>query len=198
MKSDVGRGTLILAAALICISACSGRAVPAARPAMPGAIRIADGRPPGTLPYAGSEACRVCHEEIYSFWRSTAHAGSLKSLVPSGDRDTPSCLRCHATGFGERTGYGEDGAAEGLGAVSCESCHGPAALHARSPAAAYALPDGGSGCPPCEIRKVCRRCHTLLRSPRFELARDLGTVACRISPERRQVAEPPAGGEEAP
>ena len=179
MRSDRGQGALILLCAAILAAGCGSRHAPISRPDGPAKIVLAEGPPVPAVSYAGSAACLPCHGAVYAFWSGTAHAGSLARLASSGDGGNPSCLRCHATGFGEGSGYGDAGASGGLGAVGCESCHGPAALHASNPEAATASAQAGRDCPPCEIQKVCRRCHTLARSPEFQLARDLAAVACR-------------------
>jgi hypothetical protein len=36
----------------------------------------------------------------------------------------------------------------------------------------------GGECPPCEINRICRLCHTPARSADFDLARALARVRC--------------------
>lgn len=73
--------------------------------------------------FAGSEACKSCHENIHSAWKDTFHANAFSSPIFQRDwselgSDTR-CLECHTTGFDPQTGtYSEEG-------VTCESCHGP-------------------------------------------------------------------------
>ncbi len=184
MRTERGPAALILACLPALTFSCGVRHGPPPSPRSPSGFVLAEGLPPSPAPYAGADACRPCHEGVYRFWSGTAHAGSMASLTPSGERDNPSCLRCHATGFGERSGFGGAEQQGDLGSVSCESCHGPAARHSRNPERASAVLEAGSDCPPCEIQKVCRRCHTLSRSPGFELASGLAAVACRPEPGR--------------
>jgi hypothetical protein len=127
--------------------------------------------------YLGSASCRECHPEAWARWRSTAHAASLGSLLPA-DREDPVCLRCHATGYGDPRGFRDAAATPELAAVGCEACHGPGAGHARSRYPGRILPGAGSDCPPCEVNRVCRACHTTERSPAFDLGRDLPRIAC--------------------
>ena len=171
--------SLLLAAGGGC--AVGGFPPPVGLPA-PGVIIIAEGLPRGPSSYGGSELCRTCHDRIFAFWKGTAHAGSMSSLDSTSDRGNPSCLRCHATGYGESTGYGDGREKDGLDAVGCESCHGPAGEHATSRDPSAVTAGGGSDCPPCEVQRLCRTCHTPSRAPDFELGKDLRKVSCRRLP----------------
>ena len=142
--------------------------------------------------YAGSVRCRECHPGLYEHWRGTGHAESVRTLAATGEEQDPSCLRCHATGFGSLTGYGGTAEAAGLAGVGCEACHGPSADHAGS---AYpgVVPSGWDGsCQGCEVSRVCRRCHTGRHSPGFVLSRALAEAACSSAPP----TPVPAAGEE--
>jgi len=63
-------------------------------------------QPAAQAPYAGSESCQPCHEEIYSSFRKNAHA------------------------------FLEADKGRGWAGRACESCHGPGAKHVESLAAA--------------------------------------------------------------
>ncbi len=73
--------------------------------------------------YAGSSACKKCHETLHSEWATTRHAQAFSSPIFQQDWTkeglTTSCLQCHTTGYDPKSGtYAEEG-------ISCEACHGP-------------------------------------------------------------------------
>jgi len=73
--------------------------------------------------YAGSDKCKVCHEDTHKTWSKTLHSQAFSSPIFQKDwvkqGSTVSCLECHTTGYDEKSGdYNEEG-------VTCESCHGP-------------------------------------------------------------------------
>ncbi|MFZ5433364.1 MAG: multiheme c-type cytochrome [Calditrichota bacterium] len=90
-----------------------------------------------TPAFVGSKSCKACHMgekkgKMWEIWMESTHAKSMASLnAEKGETKDPKCLKCHTTGYGEATGYGYEGmdeaaaSPEGLGAVGCESCHGP-------------------------------------------------------------------------
>lgn len=146
----------------------------------PLSIVLKEGVPVSTgKPFGGTALCRNCHEGIYEFWRLTDHAASLDSLRSEGRESETACLRCHTTGYGQEGGYGIGGGRGEHSHVGCESCHGPSGKHASSEDPSALLPMLGSSCPPCEINRACRECHTEEWSPRFTLAPMLSKVACR-------------------
>jgi len=89
--------------------------------------------------FEGRKKCSSCHKAQAKSWRTTAHAGAMKSLKPgvrkkakiradldpekdyTKDKD---CVGCHVDGFGEKGGYGISKPKKQLAAVGCESCHG--------------------------------------------------------------------------
>ncbi len=89
--------------------------------------------PAGDPTYIGAGKCKMCHKgekngNIYEGWLETKHAKSLETLVAKGEQNNAECLACHTTGYGTPSGFGADTtmhAAEALGSVSCEACHGP-------------------------------------------------------------------------
>lgn len=127
--------------------------------------------------FIGSESCGTCHPAAYDRWRATGHAREFAGL-PIADRMVPACLRCHVTGYGDPLGYRVAGAAPGLASVGCEACHGAGADHARSAHPSLVPTATGGECPPCEVNRICRHCHTPGRSSGFDLARALGRIAC--------------------
>ena len=157
-------------------------------------VRV-EGLPAASEPYGGAGLCRGCHEGIYRFWKKTAHAASFERLREGGGSRDPVCLRCHTTGYGERTGFGDGGNRQDLAAVGCESCHRPATDHAGSSYPGVVSPSGE--CAGCDVSRACRFCHTPSRSPDFEMTSYLPKVACRPVPpagagERSPAAPRPA------
>ncbi len=159
------------------LSAAGGCATPAAAPAPAGTLAQFGESAGGGARFLGSEACRTCHPAAYDLWRATGHARAFTGLAPA-DRTVASCLRCHVTGYGDPLGYRGD-AVEDLTAVGCESCHGPGADHARSAYPAFVPTATGGECPPCEINRICRLCHTPERSKDFDLSHALARISCR-------------------
>jgi hypothetical protein len=109
--------------------------------------------------YLGMDICRRCHADLMPRFVASAHFRALETLRDRGEGENPSCLSCHTTGYGRRTGY--DPAAEkaggtNLGGVQCEACHGPGTLHARD--GSYVK----------SARESCRSCHTSAWSPDFD------------------------------
>ncbi len=104
--------------------------------------------------YAWAEACKSCHEAIYTSWSRTKHARTITRL--SAENQTQDCIGCHTTGPGGKLEV--DGKFVNAN-VQCESCHGPAAAHAADPAVRTGL-----------VRKpaqeACTACHSD-KSPHF-------------------------------
>lgn len=132
------------------------------------ALAVAQDKPAHA--YVGSKACKTCHMgekkgAIWEKWLETRHAKAMSTLDASKGQDKdPKCLKCHVVGFGAESGYKVEGldaamaAPEGLGAVGCESCHGPGADYKamsvmksreQAVAAGMLVPD----------EKVCITCH---------------------------------------
>lgn len=80
-------------------------------------------RAQGDVTYAGPEACKACHAELYETWQSTRHAQAFSSPIFQRDWQVEgadfTCLECHSTGYDlANNTYAHEG-------VTCESCHGP-------------------------------------------------------------------------
>lgn len=74
-------------------------------------------------PYAGSDACTKCHQNVHDEWVTSRHAQAFSSPIFQRDWSTlgssVTCLECHTTGYDPKTGqYAQAG-------VACEACHGP-------------------------------------------------------------------------
>jgi hypothetical protein len=159
--------------------ACAPSSSPLRGDLQPAPVILSYERPPASQSYGGKEVCRRCHAGEYSFWKRTGHARSFEDLSGKGDDKRPSCLRCHTTGYGERTGFVDREGTPALAAVTCESCHGAAGDHAASRYPDL-VPTGRAGdCSSCDVSRICRRCHTPSRSPGFRLDRALASVSCR-------------------
>jgi hypothetical protein len=127
--------------------------------------------------FAGSASCAGCHPEAFSRWQATAHARPFSGL-PAAERRSAACLRCHVTGYGLESGYSGSRDDLDLANVGCESCHGPGADHGCSAHPELVPTLTGGECPPCEVNRVCRLCHTPERSADFNLARALARITC--------------------
>ena len=96
------------------------------------AVFAEDAAPAGDPTFVGAGKCKMCHKgekngNIYETWLNSKHAKSLETLVAKGEQNNAECLACHVTGYGTPSGCGADTtmhAAEALGSVSCEACHG--------------------------------------------------------------------------
>lgn len=126
---------------------------------------------PKTSAFAGSMACRSCHEKEYATWSRSAHARSVESLRKEGKDDEGKCLACHVTGYDRPGGFPAKGKVrshEDLARVGCESCHGPGAEHVRldgkQPAGVVHL---GDKCDSCVILQMCGSCHDDANDPGF-------------------------------
>jgi nitrate/TMAO reductase-like tetraheme cytochrome c subunit len=111
--------------------------------------------------YAGAESCAECHLDIYHLELRTPHAQALQTLSPT-QQTNPACLPCHTVGFGFPTGFRSVAATPQLGAVQCENCHGPGAVHAAS-AGNLARRNRSE-----LAAEVCGGCHTGTHQPTFE------------------------------
>ena len=71
--------------------------------------------------FLGPESCKACHPDAYATWSTSKHARSTESLTREQQRD-PRCTACHAPNVSE----------QGVGGVSCETCHGAGQYYAPS------------------------------------------------------------------
>lgn len=85
--------------------------------------------------YVGTEKCAECHQKIVENFRKNsgkAHTkdkavGLMKRKLTS--QEFEACLKCHSTGYGERSGFVSYEATPHLADVGCESCHGMGYVH---------------------------------------------------------------------
>ena len=116
------------------------------------------------------------------------HAGAWKTLA-GGKQADYKCIGCHLTGYGQ-IGGSALGFTQGLEAVQCENCHGPASLH---------VADKGLDEPSSVHRAVpettCTQCHNPHHSDTFEYAAYLRDI---LGPghgaqARKQLGDGPTG-----
>jgi len=146
--------------------------------------------PVGDAKYAGSTACKACHNtdktgKQFAIWEKTAHAGAFKTLqTPEADKiaagkgitgkaaEAKECLGCHVTGHSVEAAQFDAKFAKEDG-VGCESCHGAGSafktLHMKKEniekaiAAGMQLPKVADG----SAEKQCVTCHND-KSPTFK------------------------------
>ena len=91
--------------------------------------------------YRGYKGCIGCHKQQYESWkegsmnynafkallpRQRAEAKKEAGLDPNKDYSVEAeCLACHATGYGEPSGFKNRRETPGLAGITCEFCHGP-------------------------------------------------------------------------
>ena len=125
--------------------------------------------------FAGSHACVECHALEAERWRATPHAIAMESLRKIGKQDRADCYACHVTADLTLVPPGllpGPASSPSLAAVGCESCHGPAALHAKNPQAnRLANPTVGT----------CTKCHFGKHDPTFDFAHMLPMATCQPS-----------------
>ena len=87
--------------------------------------------PPPNQTYIGTTKCSSCHFAQFTDWRQQQkkHADAF-TVLPAQYRTDATCLKCHATGHGEPSGF-KTAADRHLASVSCEACHGPGSAHAE-------------------------------------------------------------------
>ena len=103
--------------------------------------------------YAGPEACKTCHEDIYNGWEKTAH---WKTML-----DTKGGPSKHG----------------------CEGCHGPAAAHIKDPGDESKQPFRFEKAKPEAINERCLTCHAsgpdhLNISNSFHRQNDISCTSC--------------------
>jgi hypothetical protein len=87
-------------------------------------------KPPEGQTFIGSKACSACHLDQFLTWRQTKHAKAFE-ILPDKYKTDKSCLKCHATGLGEKNGFESIEATPNLAGTSCESCHAAGSKHAE-------------------------------------------------------------------
>jgi len=118
---------------------------------------IASAQAPATAPdYVGADACKSCHQAIFTSWSQSKHAHTIDRLSKE-EKAGGACIRCHVTGSAEQI-------ARALGTpshpnVQCEACHGPGSLHAADATVR-------TGIKKVPAAATCEGCHND-KSPKF-------------------------------
>ena len=105
--------------------------------------------------YVGAQACTECHAGVHATVVLTPHLAAFTNalFVAQGGQTNNSCLTCHSVGAGLPSGFVSLAKTPQLAGVQCESCHGPAGLHAANP-------DDPTTIPRVELAgAVCGGCH---------------------------------------
>lgn len=132
-------------------------------------------RAEGAHKYVGVKKCSMCHKSEakggqYGHWLASSHAKAYERLaspeaaeaakkleVSGNPQESPKCLKCHTTGYGEESSLFGDGFVKTDG-VQCESCHGAGGDYlslsvmkdrTKAMAAGLILP----------TKEVCVKCH---------------------------------------
>jgi len=111
--------------------------------------------------YAGTEACRSCHENEYKIWKESKHAQAFATLEADKHDADPDCVSCHVVGVESTNGFIAKERTPQFIDVGCESCHGAGEKHVLKPKESK-LPTVGA--------EACAKCHNLQHSPTFDFA----------------------------
>jgi hypothetical protein len=130
---------------LACLLACHAPVAGAQEPTSPAAPD-----------YVGADACKSCHQAIYTSWSQTKHARTINRLSKD-EKEGGECIRCHVTGSAEQ--IVREGGAPTHPNVQCESCHGPGSLHAADA-------NARTGIKRVPGTAACESCHND-KSPKF-------------------------------
>jgi len=87
-------------------------------------------KPPAGQTFVGAKVCSSCHLDQYLTWRQQKHAKAFE-ILPEKYRADKSCLKCHATGLGEKDGFESLESTPNLVGASCEACHAQGSKHAE-------------------------------------------------------------------
>lgn len=112
----------------------------------------------GAPVYVGSDSCQGCHQEAYTWWKSTKHGHAYKTLQDVHKEFSLACASCHLTGYNQ-PGGSTITHNERLKDVGCESCHGPSSQHVAEPAKGQLARN--------TPENVCAGCHNHEHSARF-------------------------------
>jgi len=117
----------------------------------------------GESPFAGAQACKVCHQTEYKKWTKSRHSDAFYALQDVNKAFDPNCIACHTVGFNRDGGFIDPESTPDRMHVQCESCHGAARAHVAS---AGQTPVEHAKKPKAEI---CVQCHNATHSPLFKV-----------------------------
>lgn len=98
--------------------------------------------------FVGVEYCQLCHTAQHAQWLETRHATAYRRLIQNDKAGDPTCVGCHVTGLGQRSGFVLAERTRRMQGVQCEACHGPASEHRRD------------GTRSKVSEALCLKCHT--------------------------------------
>jgi len=122
-------------------------------------VRLAD---LANTSYAGSQACKGCHDQAYDVWLNSKHSNAFQDLIAKGKNHDAECVGCHVLGGSEKGGFVSQEASPQFMNVQCENCHGPRKEHATNPAVKPTWRPAGD-----DFSKICVGCHHPPHSPEF-------------------------------
>ncbi len=122
----------------------------------------------GHIFYQGALGCKRCHEEQFTAWQATRHATAYNTLVQANADKNETCLPCHVTGYGKKSGFEQNNISLRKANVQCESCHGPGSLHISHPNNLYGKTD----------ESTCIKCHTGDYGKDFNYKKYLKMIGC--------------------
>lgn len=139
-----------------------------------------DPKVPGSGEFVGAESCRKCHSKAWGTWSKSKHAHATESLAkatPPRQFDAE-CISCHSTGwnpqefFPYHTGFESEARTPFLVGNQCENCHGPCGAHVaaeegKDPRKREAERLAVKLTKAVAEEQICRKCHDLDNSPKF-------------------------------
>jgi len=114
-------GTVYSWSALVLTLAVCGIFVRSVRSQPPAEAATSVATPPADQTYTGSKACSACHFKQYMAWKKTKHCTDAFAKMPAKYKADPSCLACHATGFGADTGFKDEASTPNLAGTTAAS-----------------------------------------------------------------------------
>jgi 2',3'-cyclic-nucleotide 2'-phosphodiesterase (5'-nucleotidase family) len=123
---------------------------------------------------AGSQQCQECHPSQVAFWKATNHAKAWQTLENDNQQFNDDCLICHVTlPYYDLARVKKEQLLvqlpEKFRDVGCESCHGLAATHIKTPESSQ---------PVLPQKETCLQCHTDEHDDNFIYAEKLKKIRC--------------------
>lgn len=118
-----------------------------------------------SLKFVGTAACKTCHIDEWTSWKTTKHAHAYHTLEVAGHEEDPECLTCHTIGFGF-SGFLSIEETPNYLDVGCENCHGAGSIHVKQQSEVSNAINIDYG---TVTEATCLVCHTMKNSPKFDL-----------------------------
>jgi ribosomal protein L40E len=129
--------------------------------------------------FVGARKCRSCHKKElignqYAEWEKGAHHKAFETLqsdkakkiaaekgLAGPPHESPDCLKCHVTAYGEPAARLAKGKAlNPADGIQCESCHGPGSLYRKKKTMSDPDKAVAAGMwEPENDAKICTTCH---------------------------------------